>query len=263
MKSLLIAAVAHEINRAYCASQGDMSQPAWADAPEWQRQSALAGVAMHIANPEATPEQSHESWLEQKRADGWTFGEVKDVEAKTHPCFRPYDELPPEQKAKDYLFRAVVHALKDMPDGSARAQPQTVVAIGGKVPVRYIGKREHYVDGTYGTRIAFVKGQTCLVPADKAALMFNHPDVYEPGSVEEAPAADPATAELDEAARKKAELEKQADEDQALRDSIATMDKKALASYAKTHFKVDLDQRKSVADLRTHVTGLVDQYGAA
>ena len=71
---------------------------------------------MHLANPDATPEQSHESWLEQKIADGWVYGAVKDPDAKTHPCCVPYEELPVEQKAKDYLFRAVVHALKDIPD---------------------------------------------------------------------------------------------------------------------------------------------------
>jgi hypothetical protein len=37
---------------------------------------------------------------------------VKDAEKKEHPCFRPYDELPAEQKIKDALFIAVVHALR-------------------------------------------------------------------------------------------------------------------------------------------------------
>ena len=36
---------------------------------------------------------------------------VKDAERKEHPCCVPYDALPVEQKTKDYLFRAVVHAL--------------------------------------------------------------------------------------------------------------------------------------------------------
>ena len=105
MKPAQIAQVAHEINRAYCASQGDTSQAAWPDAPDWQRQSALAGVAMHLANPDATPEQSHESWLAQKTAEGWAYGEVKDADKKLHPCFVPYAELPSSQKAKDYLFQ--------------------------------------------------------------------------------------------------------------------------------------------------------------
>jgi hypothetical protein len=107
-----IAQIAHETNRAYCASIGDTSQPAWADAPQWQRDSALKGVQFHLdahAKGETpAPSASHDSWLEEKRAAGWTFGPVKDAEAKQHPCFVPYDELPIEQRLKDYLFGAIV-----------------------------------------------------------------------------------------------------------------------------------------------------------
>lgn len=266
MKRHTIAMVAHELNRAYCASLGDQSQPAWAMATEAHQASMLAGVDMHLANPDATPEQAHEAWLENKRAEGWAYGEVKDVEAKKHPAFLPYDELLPEQKAKDYIFRAAVHVLKDLPDEAAPAPtPQVVSSIGGKVPVRYIGHRASYVDGLYGTRILFEKGKSALVPAEKAALMFTHPDVYEPGSLDEvpggAPSADSAAQEADQA--KKAAKERQEEEDQAMRDSVAAMDKGALAEFAKTNFQVDLDKRKSVADLRAQVTGLLDQFGAA
>lgn len=106
-----IARVAHEVNRGYCASLGDLTQPKWEDAPEWQRQSAITGVEFTKANPDAPPSSSHESWLAEKERDGWTYGEIKDAAAKTHPCFVPYEELPQEQKAKDYLFQAVVRAL--------------------------------------------------------------------------------------------------------------------------------------------------------
>lgn len=106
-----IACVAHEVNRAYCASLGDHSQPAWKDAPKWQQDSAIAGVLAHFEKA-LTPRESHESWLAVKRADGWTYGPVKDPERKQHPCFVPYDELPPEQQAKDMLFAAVVHACR-------------------------------------------------------------------------------------------------------------------------------------------------------
>ena len=108
-----IARVAHEINRAYCQALGDNSQPKWEDAPDWQRSSAINGVEFHITNPDAGPDHSHNAWLAEKEATGWKWGPVKDAERKEHPCFVPYDQLPVEQKAKDYLFRAVVHALKD------------------------------------------------------------------------------------------------------------------------------------------------------
>lgn len=109
-----IARVAHEINRAYCRAVGDDSQPSWIDAPMWQKQSAFDGVAFHLENPDAGPSASHENWLKQKIREGWEYGEVKDPERKKHPCMVAFDELPVEQKAKDHLFRAVVHALKDL-----------------------------------------------------------------------------------------------------------------------------------------------------
>ena len=96
MKLSTIAMLCHSINAAYCLSQGDDSQPTWDNAPDEQKKSIEYGVQLHLENPETTPEQSHESWLLQKEKDGWTYGEVKDFKAKTHPCFRPYDELPVE-----------------------------------------------------------------------------------------------------------------------------------------------------------------------
>lgn len=106
-----IAIVCHEANRAYCATIGDDSQKPWAEAPEWQRDSAVQGVRFHRENPEAGPSASHDAWLEEKRRTGWTYGPVKDEAKKEHPCFVPYEELPPEQRAKDYLFGGVVVAL--------------------------------------------------------------------------------------------------------------------------------------------------------
>lgn len=108
-----LAAITHEANRRLCIAGGDRSQPEWRDAPEWQRDSAEKGVLFHMANPDATPEDSHESWLAEKVTAGWVYGEVKnpDADPKTHPCLRPYAELPVDQQAMDYLFRAIVHGL--------------------------------------------------------------------------------------------------------------------------------------------------------
>ncbi len=107
-----IAQVAHELNKAYCESIGDMSQPDWENAPEWQKNSAETGVRFHLDNPEASPSASHDSWLKQKTEEGWKYGEIKDPEKKEHPCFVPYEQLPTEQKAKDYIFKQTIHSLK-------------------------------------------------------------------------------------------------------------------------------------------------------
>lgn len=106
-----IARVAHEVNRAYCQALGDDSQPDWDEAPEWQRNSAMNGVRFHLENPTAGPDHSHNAWLKEKQETGWKWGPFKNPEAKEHPCFVPYDELPMEQKAKDFIFRAIVHSM--------------------------------------------------------------------------------------------------------------------------------------------------------
>lgn len=103
------ARAAHEVNRAYCLALGDTSQPPWETAPEWQKDSAVKGVLGVMKGN--TPRASHEGWLEEKRANGWKYGPVKDPDKREHPCFVPYDELPPEQKAKDTIFVTVVRTV--------------------------------------------------------------------------------------------------------------------------------------------------------
>ena len=105
-----IARVCHEANRSVQIVSGDPAvSPSWMLAPDWQRASAVEGVEKALAG--STPEQLHESWCAFKSADGWVYGPVKDADAKTHPCLVPYADLPPEQKAKDALFGAIVNAL--------------------------------------------------------------------------------------------------------------------------------------------------------
>ena len=50
--------------------------------------------------------------MAQKIEDGWTYGPEKNPDLKQHPCLVPFHELPREQQAKDYIFRAVVRVLK-------------------------------------------------------------------------------------------------------------------------------------------------------
>lgn len=115
MDTQQIAKVCHEANRSYCESIGDNSQPLWDDAPTWQRKSAITGVEFHLNNLRSglkpSPSGSHESWLKEKTADGWKYGETKDPAKKEHPCFLPYNELPLEQRMKDYIFSAIVEAF--------------------------------------------------------------------------------------------------------------------------------------------------------
>ena len=108
-----IARVCHEVNRAYCQALGDMSQPTWDDAPQWQRDSAMLGVKLHTENPAAGAQASHESWMAQKVAEGWVYGPEKNPELKQHNCIVPFADLPVAQQAKDFIFRGVVRALNN------------------------------------------------------------------------------------------------------------------------------------------------------
>jgi len=107
-----IAKVCHQANKAWCETNGDLSQPDWDNAPDWQIVSACLGVRFHLENPDAGDDASHNSWMEQKIKEGWVYGEEKNPGLKTHPCIVPFEELPLVQQKKDALFRSIVHALK-------------------------------------------------------------------------------------------------------------------------------------------------------
>ena len=108
---LRIARACHEANRALCASFGDHSQLPWDQAEQWQRDSAIAGVKFRLKNPDAGDDCQHNAWMQDKIDNGWKYGTKKDAELKEHPCIVPFDQLPPEQKAKDAIFSAIVNAL--------------------------------------------------------------------------------------------------------------------------------------------------------
>lgn len=121
------------------------------------------------------------------------------------------------------------------------------------IPIKYIGHRQFYQDGACGSGLTFEQGQTLPVDDEFAVRMLRHPSVYERGDLT-------AVGEtVEPSARKPADQDE--DPDQTARDAIANLNKDALATYAKTHFGVDIDKRKNVGDLRQQVTTLFDQYG--
>lgn len=109
----MIARVVHEAIRAYKRGLGEDALAAWDDAPEWMREASLAAVAARVADPDGTAASQHEAWLEEKRRQGWRYGEVKDQDAKTHPLMIDYVDLPSSERRKDLLIQAIVDALTD------------------------------------------------------------------------------------------------------------------------------------------------------
>lgn len=122
------------------------------------------------------------------------------------------------------------------------------------VAVKYDGPRSTYREGAYGSGLMWTKGETKLVPAALAEKLLRHAPVYVPGDKKAAPKHVEVIAEP---------AKKDENDTQEVRDSFNTMDKDALEAYARTHFRVELDKRKSLQSLRGQVTQLVDQYGAA
>ena len=255
-----VAQICHEANRAYCLAIGDDSQLPWEECPDWQKESALMGVDLHASGEDHGPEVSHESWMAQKLADGWVYGEVKDAEKKEHPCIVPFADLPVEQQAKDYIFAAIVRTAVSFVESEEEKVPpppanKTTVPAPGCTRVKYIGRREPHRDGIYETgdwTIGMVKD----VPDAVALKMLKHPDVYC------VPAEEQAEATLVE----KVEVnEKKDDEeaDQNARDAIAAMaTKEAVAAYAMNNFGMKIPKTLSLENMKSQATMLVDQYGA-
>ena len=151
---------------------------------------------------------------------------------------------------------AMAQAPQDPPAGATLPEPGARPAgyvDGSTMPIRYIGQRESYMDGAYGTRIQWAKGQTRMVPRAIGALMLKHLDVYQLG--------EPVLESM--AMPREPAIDKSQEEVQDAIDQIANMDKVGLAHFAKTVYNMDVSATQSLADMRTTVTSMVHQFGLA
>jgi len=107
-KLKMFAIQIHEANKVLCDTMGDHSQEHWNEAPGYNHMSATLTVRALFANPNLTPSDLHDIWMDGKKADGWKYGETKDREAKTHPSMIPYNDLSKLEQYKDHLVRNMV-----------------------------------------------------------------------------------------------------------------------------------------------------------
>lgn len=64
---------------------------------------------------EAIAERIHEAWRQQRIADGWSFGPVRDDDRKQHPSLVPYDDLDDAEQEYDRLTaRETIRTLLEM-----------------------------------------------------------------------------------------------------------------------------------------------------
>lgn len=135
------------------------------------------------------------------------------------------------------------------------------------VGVRYIGRRDPFVDRLYKSGLSFVPGQARFVPPILAKKLLRHSDVFErledvaaPQPSE--PSADDTEALLAVAAQAQAEQRDEQSKLQDVRDQINQMDKDALVTFAQAQYRQEPSKRLSVEKIRGQVLGWVDQYGA-
>ena len=128
------------------------------------------------------------------------------------------------------------------------------------IPVTYIGHRSIYKDMACGSGAVFEHGQTLHIAAEFAVKMLKHSGVYVRADAEQSADA-PVVALTDTS--KQDEQNEEFNRQQDMRDTFSQMDKDALATFAKTHWRIDLDKRMKVENMRAAVIQNFDQFGVA
>lgn len=157
------------------------------------------------------------------------------------------------------------------------------------VAVTYTGREDPFKDRIYRSGLTFTPGQTRVLPAPLAARFLRHSDVFKPAAAPEpvAPSApteptapttpteptDPTqtttetqqpdnTQALLDAAKKQEDDQRQQDSARfELLDSIESMDRTALITWADLNYKQKIPANVSVAKARDMARGFIDQYG--
>lgn len=130
--------------------------------------------------------------------------------------------------------------------------------------ILYIGTKP-FTDRLYNTGLSFDVKQSRDLPAETARLFLRHADLFE--LVESDSPKDTIKKDDDTQNQLNAQAQKneqKAKDDNALQDlyvQVSTMDKDALEQFARDHYQVDLNKRKSLDNLRDEVVGLIDQFG--
>lgn len=127
------------------------------------------------------------------------------------------------------------------------------------VNIKYVGAKPQGVrDQVAGTGILWAHGETRPVPDWAVPTLLLHPTIWARAEGATDPVSDADIVPPKPDPREETEV------NEAIHDlQIGAMDKDALEQYAKRHFSVDLDKRRSVISLRNQVKTLVAQFGVA
>ena len=104
MKVKQLATLCHQAIREFKINVMNEDMNDWNTCEQWRRDDTIQSVKMILRYDHPTYDLLHNHWLEMKRVNGWVYGKETDRPNKIHNCMVSFDELPPEEQAKDHLF---------------------------------------------------------------------------------------------------------------------------------------------------------------
>ena len=83
----------------------------WNNISEVSKEMAYRAVRDIYASEPRSAEELHELWMNLKLEEGWVCGDFS-VALKTHPCIVHFNDLPPSEICKDYIWSALTEAFR-------------------------------------------------------------------------------------------------------------------------------------------------------
>lgn len=110
-----IAQECHRLNNELMLTNGEIQNAAdWSELDSHTKFMNLKSVKKILDNPDITAKDIHDEWMKNKMLDGWTYGEVKDANLKTHPLIIDFELLNDVDKMKDQIFIDVVNKNRSL-----------------------------------------------------------------------------------------------------------------------------------------------------
>lgn len=151
-----IAEITHTLLNNYKEHTNQENTIEWEKAPSRIKEDSINGVLYHLKNPDASDEDTHNKWMEEKISNGWKYGNELNENNKEHPHLVSYDKLPDNIKLLDHLFKSTVNTLKKFlysPDivygNKTTISKETEITIFGRIvnmeDLNEFTEKEHHV----------------------------------------------------------------------------------------------------------------------
>lgn len=92
----------------------------WHQMDDHTRSMNIKSVSKIIDNKYITAKDLHNEWMDNKIADGWKYGTVKNPELKTHPLIIEFEKMSDINKLKDQNFIDIVNKHRNEYEGLSK-----------------------------------------------------------------------------------------------------------------------------------------------